>query len=233
MTTLYREVTVLDNGQVWKVKKARKQIHFPVYLMLFLAFIAFATACSMKLFSVTLSNELNSFTTEVKITRVTKVHSKAKIHKIHRRDNFKSLDIPLDEELQRYAWEQCKKNGIDYAVFIAQMGRESSYNPNAMSNTDDYGLMQINACNMSYLCTKLNVSEQDIKFDPKTNIDAAVALWKDFIEDYPPTDNAGLLMRYNMGPSRAAELMSEGIISKYASNILADAEIISAQLEEA
>lgn len=60
-------------------------------------------------------------------------------------------DCPLSHDLQDYIRELCNENGIPMSLVIAMIDVESSFNPDAVSSTDDYGLMQINKCNHGWL----------------------------------------------------------------------------------
>lgn len=63
MTILYRKVTILDNGQIWKVeksKKPRKPIQFSVSLLLFISIVIFICTCTTKMVIVRADAELNS-----------------------------------------------------------------------------------------------------------------------------------------------------------------------------
>ena len=53
-------------------------------------------------------------------------------------------DCPLDYSLQNYIRGLCERNGIPMSLVIAMIEVESSFQPDAVSGTDDYGLMQIN-----------------------------------------------------------------------------------------
>lgn len=85
---------------------------------------------------------------------------------------FKKYNIKLSEDLQRYAYNMCKKYGVPYTTFLAMMKVESGYRTNARSSTG-YGLCQINPSNLSYLKKKIGVTDL---FDPYQNIKAG-AYW--------------------------------------------------------
>ena len=86
--------------------------------------------------------------------------------------NFKKYNIKLSEELQKYAYNMCKKYGVPYVVFLAMMKVESGYRTNAKSSTG-YGLCQINPSNLSYLRGKIGTTDL---MDPYQNIQAG-AYW--------------------------------------------------------
>ena len=62
-------------------------------------------------------------------------------------------EIPLSEDIQKYAYNKCQESGIDYSIFLGLMRKESAFNPSAKSGTSDYGLCQINKINHNY-CKK-------------------------------------------------------------------------------
>ena len=55
--------------------------------------------------------------------------------------------IPLSEDMQDEIMGIANRNGIDQLTVLALIDVESNYNPDSVSETDDYGLMQINICN--------------------------------------------------------------------------------------
>ena len=86
--------------------------------------------------------------------------------------DFKKYNINLSEDLQKYAYNMCKKYGVPYTIFLAMMKIESGYRTNATSSTG-YGLCQINPSNLSYLNKKIGTTNL---FDPYQNIQAG-AYW--------------------------------------------------------
>lgn len=85
---------------------------------------------------------------------------------------FVKYDIKLSEDLQKYAYNMCKKYGVPYTVFLGLMRTESNFRANAKSSTG-YGICQINPSNLSYLNKKLGTTDL---FDPYQNIKAG-AYW--------------------------------------------------------
>ena len=140
------------------------------------------------------------------------------------RDPAPLYDIPLDEELQQYTYDMCSYYDIVdyYEVVLALMWRESNFYAEAMSSTDDYGIMQINKCNHEYLKEELGVV--DI-MDVKSNIEGGVYILSTLFREYD--DAHEVLMAYNMGPSRATSLWSRGTYSSsYSRDIMSKAEQI-------
>ena len=86
---------------------------------------------------------------------------------------FVKYDIKLSEDLQKYAYNMCKKYGVPYVVFLGLMRTESNFRANAKSSTGDYGICQINISNYNYLNRKLGTTDL---YDPYQNIQAG-AYW--------------------------------------------------------
>lgn len=86
---------------------------------------------------------------------------------------FVKYDIKLSEDLQKYAYNMCKKYGVPYVVFLGLMRTESNFRANAKSSTSDYGICQINISNFAYLKKKLGITDL---LDPYQNIQAG-AYW--------------------------------------------------------
>ena len=47
-------------------------------------------------------------------------------------------DVPMSDELQRYVREQAERQGVPFEIALAVIERESSYQPDAVSDTGDY-----------------------------------------------------------------------------------------------
>lgn len=101
-------------------------------------------------------------------------------------------------DYQDYLWETCKKYEVTeyYTLFLAQMWHESRYDINAVSKTNDYGLMQINQCNHSWLKNDLGVSDF---LNPYQSIECGVYIMSDFLHKYNDVQTA--LVCYNKGES--------------------------------
>ena len=56
-------------------------------------------------------------------------------------------DVPLSLGLQDYIYELCAEEHIPMSLIIAMIDHESKFNPETVSATSDYGLMQINVIN--------------------------------------------------------------------------------------
>lgn len=132
-------------------------------------------------------------------------------------DGFTPYDIPLEEELQKYTFEICLENNVDYIMVLALMDQESDYTEKVISKTNDYGIMQINQVNHKWLEDKLGVEDF---LDAKQNILAGVHMLKALTEKYEDTNK--ILMAYNKGENGAKKLWDKGIYStEYSRNIQA------------
>ena len=126
-------------------------------------------------------------------------------------------DIPLDAGLQKYTFDTCVEYGIEkhYELVLAIMWRESNFDINAVSSTNDYGIMQINACNHKALKKKLKFV--DI-MEPENNIEAGIYLISCMLKKY---DRHEALMAYNMGEAGARRQWRRGnYTSRYSRDII-------------
>lgn len=133
-------------------------------------------------------------------------------------------NIPLSEELQEYTYEMCSYYDIVdcYEIILGMMWRESHFKADAVSNTGDYGIMQINECNHDYLRDSLGIV--DI-MDPYRNIEGGVYIFSTLMHKYEDAHKA--LMAYNMGSGGAAKHWARGTYSSnYSRDILNKAELI-------
>ena len=129
-------------------------------------------------------------------------------------------DIPLSEDIQKYAYNKCRESGIDYAVFLGLMRKESTFNPEAVSKTNDYGLCQINKCNHNWM-REVFGSDWD-PLNPYDSIDASIFMLSEYTKDYNCDNYHVLLMNYNMGHGNAVECFNSGIYSSKYSRAIMD-----------
>ena len=134
-------------------------------------------------------------------------------------------DVPLTDELQQYIQDVCKKYGFDrYDIIVALIQKENSFNELAISNTADYGYMQINKCNHEWLSDELGIDDY---LDGKQNITAGVYLLSSLYDKY---EDIGLtLMAYNCGEEGAKDLWQQEIYSTSYSRSIIEA---AASLDE-
>lgn len=119
---------------------------------------------------------------------------------------IKSTGHTLDAKLQATMIEMCEKYELPFALALAVAERESRFNPEAVSKTDDYGLMQINKVNFKWL------REKGIEpLDYKGNIEAGVLILSEAVKKHG--DYGLALMAYNCGDAGAKKLWKKGIYS--------------------
>lgn len=138
------------------------------------------------------------------------------------------INCILDDETQQMILEKSEMFDVDFAFIMAVIFRESSFRSDIISNSNDYGLMQINEINHEWLYDELGI----VNFlDPEQNVTAGVYMLSDLFDKY---ENPTLvLMAYNMGETGAKRLWDKGIYSTdYAEAILQQAEIYTAEIAE-
>ena len=126
------------------------------------------------------------------------------------------LNIPLDYDVQRYIYKQCDYDKSLYCLIIALIEHESGFKERVISNTNDYGLMQINSCNHKELINKYG----NMNFlDPYDNTYCGIKIIKDKLKKFEYKNLA--LMVYNMGEEGARRLWRKEIYStRYTVSIL-------------
>lgn len=130
---------------------------------------------------------------------------------------FKALDIPLEKEEQEFLFILSKDYQISYPLLLSIMETESNFEETAISSTQDYGLMQINIVNHTWL--KENLGIQDI-LEPYSNIRSGTYILSNLFDKYP--DEREVIMAYNMGEAGAKKLWDKGVFeTKYSRAVLA------------
>lgn len=122
----------------------------------------------------------------------------------------------ISEEWQDYLWDKCVEYEITdyYELIFAQIYHESGWNPEAVSGTEDYGLMQINKSNHRWLKDILDITDF---LDPYESIDAGVYMMSSYLKKYNDAQKA--LVCYNMGESK----VKRGITSsQYSKGVIKD-----------
>lgn len=129
---------------------------------------------------------------------------------------FIPLDVSLNEDLQEFSFYLSSACDIDFTFVMALMKQESDFQSNIVSATNDYGLMQINEINHTYLKEQLGVSDF---LDPYENIKAGMFILRKLFEKYETPEK--VLMAYNMGETGASQLWEQGIFeTNYTKNVL-------------
>ena len=135
-------------------------------------------------------------------------------------------DIPLSKDLQLYTYNKCVEYGVPehYELVLAIMWQESNYTADLISSTDDYGIMQINPCNHSWLVDLLGPTDF---LDASDNINAGVYVISKLLIKYGDEHKA--LMAYNMGEHGASLNWQAGnYTSNYSRGVVAKREAIEA-----
>lgn len=130
--------------------------------------------------------------------------------------DFSPLDVDMDEDLQEYVFNLCYCYNIDWTLVMALIEKESQYQSNVVSKTDDYGLMQINKSNFEWLTDVTGVTDF---LNAKDNIRCGVFVLRKLFEKYD--DPCKVLMAYNMGENGAGKLWDMGIYqTEYSQDVL-------------
>ena len=120
--------------------------------------------------------------------------------------------VDLDKVTQDFIFMECGEAAVNYELVLAIIIYESGCNPNAISETDDWGYMQINKCNHAWLAEQYGLTDM---LDPHQNIIAGITILAT-LSRYDDGTDAGLhkvLMAYNLGSGGAAEAWARGTYS--------------------
>lgn len=126
------------------------------------------------------------------------------------------FDVPLSDSLQRYIYEICADENVPVTLVMAMIEHESGFDPEAVSPTDDYGLMQINAVNHEWHKEEYRCADM---MNPYQNVFCGISIISSYIDKYGELDKA--LMAYNMGNYGAQKAWKNGVTSiAYSEEIL-------------
>lgn len=138
-------------------------------------------------------------------------------------DGFVAYRIALPVEQQQYAYNICKKYGIEYELFLAIMYKESRYNAGAVG-MNSYGLCQIHGSNRAMLASRLGLTNL---YDPYDNMTAGAYLLSTYFQiasKYVTGDSITVyaLNAYNMGEGAYyTSCFSRGILDReYSSSVI-------------
>lgn len=122
-------------------------------------------------------------------------------------ESVQVFDIALSVELQQYTYEVADSYGVKeyYPLILSLMWVESRYRTDSISKSSDYGIMQINKCNHSWLREELGITDF---LDPEQNIQAGIRILSEYLITY--NDEHRALMAYNMGVSGAKRQWNKG-----------------------
>lgn len=140
---------------------------------------------------------------------------------------FVPLNVPMDEDLQEFIFYLSQAYEMDFTFVMALIQRESGYNPDVISKTNDYGLMQINEINHPFLQEQLGITDFT---EPYGNIRAGMFILRKLFEKYETPEK--VLMAYNMGETGASRLWEQGIFEiNYSKSVLQIQQELNAELE--
>lgn len=131
-------------------------------------------------------------------------------------DEVRFFDIPLEEDLQTYIFEASDEIGIDPAIVIAIIEKESNYDAGAVGDHGrSLGLMQIQ---FRWHTARMASLGCDDLLDPYQNVKVGIDILADLLEEGESIE--WVLMAYNGGHTYANRLTSEGRVSEYAAKVI-------------
>jgi soluble lytic murein transglycosylase-like protein len=114
-------------------------------------------------------------------------------------------------------YEICADENVPMTLVLAMIEHESGFNAEAVSSTNDYGLMQINSVNHEMLEEKYQSADM---LNAYQNVFCGVKILGGYVAKYEG-DYTKALMAYNMGEYGAKKAWSNGINSTtYSDTIL-------------
>lgn len=138
-------------------------------------------------------------------------------------DGFVYYDIPLELDIQRHIFDECKLYEVPYELAMAVMYVETggTYKTDLRSKTNDSGLFQINDVHKQWL------KESGINdlYNPYQNSSAGIWILKDALSKGDNIHTS--LMVYNMGHGGAKKLWKKGIYSsKYSRKVVETMDLL-------
>lgn len=131
-------------------------------------------------------------------------------------ETIQLFDIPLEDDLQTYIFEQAEDKGVDPAIVIAIIKRESNFDILAVGDEgNSLGLMQIQP---RWSIDRMKELECDNLLDPYQNVKVGIDILADLMEEEEPLE--WVLMAYNGGNAYADRLAREGRVSEYARDVI-------------
>lgn len=121
-------------------------------------------------------------------------------------EEFVPLDVPISEDLQEFIFYLSEGYEIDFTFVMALIQQESSFRADVISESNDYGLMQVNEKNHTLITEILGVTDF---LEPYNNVRSGMFILRKLFEKYETPEK--VLMAYNLGESGAARLWENGI----------------------
>ena len=123
--------------------------------------------------------------------------------------SYEADSLPVAEEVTYF--------NVPVSLVIAMIDQESKFNPEVVSKTGDYGLMQINTINHEWLAEEYRTADM---LNPYQNVFCGIKVIGSYIQNY--NDYGLALMAYNMGDYGAKKAWENGIKStSYSESVLA------------
>lgn len=122
------------------------------------------------------------------------------------------FDVPLSEDLQDHIFVVCENRGVDPAVVIAMIQKESMFKAGAIGdNGNSFGLMQIQPRWHGARMERLGVTDL---LDPYQNVIVGIDILAELFSTGGSLE--WVLMSYNGGYAHANNHIANGTISDYA-----------------
>ena len=129
---------------------------------------------------------------------------------------FEPVDKPMEVEYQGFLYWMAEKYDLDFYLLVALIETESDFRADLISETNDYGLMQINKMNHEWLSKELDITDF---LDPYQNMKAGCYVLSKLMDSCDGNVTKAL-MSYNMGYEEADTLWKNGIYStKYSDKV--------------
>ena len=129
---------------------------------------------------------------------------------------FEPVDKPMEVEYQGFLYWMAEKYDLDFYLLVALIETESDFQADLISETNDYGLMQINKMNHEWLSKELDITDF---LDPYQNMKAGCYVLSKLMDSCDGNVTKAL-MSYNMGYEEADTLWKNGIYStKYSDKV--------------
>lgn len=133
-----------------------------------------------------------------------------------RDSGFEPVDKPMEVEYQEFLYLMAEKYDLDFYLLVSLIETESDFRADLISETNDYGLMQINKMNHEWLSNKLGITDF---LDPYQNMKAGCYVLSKLMDSCDGNVTKAL-MSYNMGYEEADTLWKNGIYStKYSDKV--------------
>lgn len=159
-----------------------------------------------------------SQTYEIREDRLTPVHTPVPAPV----DMWERYDVPLDDDVQKYIYDQCEAYGVEMPLVLAIIERESHFDAEIISKDGhDFGLMQIRSLDHMQRCVDLGAWNL---LDAKQNVRVGINYLSELFSYSEPLE--WVLMAYNGGMGYAYDNIAAGVVSQYATDVIARAKNI-------